>query len=316
MGNFSNDLGTLKVDGAATLVLGSGLLSFLDSSALDWPGALTLSGTLGPQTVRFGTSRTALTDVQLAKINNNGRPVALDADGYLSQSCEIAVAASGGGSVAPSGTVWVVWGSNLTVAVTAAPYHHVADLLTNGVSIGGPLNVAATNFTWEDIRVSGTLLALFAPNLTTNGVPEWWLAAYGLTNGTWESEALSDGDEDGMRAWMEYVAGTDPRYATSRLDIAEIRPHGTNWTTYLVEDDVLPGVWHTQRLLIVEGFVLDWAAVTNRRYAVYALSAADGVPALITGGLAATPPMNTYTAAAPGILKRFYRLGVTLPAPY
>ena len=83
MGSYSNQLGTLEVTGSGSIVLGSGSLSFLDSSLLNWPGSLTLEGILGPHTVRFGNSGAALTGAQLQKIRVDGQPVHLDADGYV-----------------------------------------------------------------------------------------------------------------------------------------------------------------------------------------------------------------------------------------
>ena len=52
---------SLTVTGAGTIVLGTGKLSFLDSSGLGWPGRLSLTGVLVPRTVRFGDNRAALT---------------------------------------------------------------------------------------------------------------------------------------------------------------------------------------------------------------------------------------------------------------
>ncbi len=83
MGGFSNRLGTLAVTGSGSLVLGAGSLSFLDSSALAWPGTLTLLGRLGPRAVRFGAGASALTSAQLEKISIDGSPVGIDAEGYL-----------------------------------------------------------------------------------------------------------------------------------------------------------------------------------------------------------------------------------------
>jgi trimeric autotransporter adhesin len=51
----------------------------------------------------------------------------------------------------------------------------------------------------------------FTETYTTNGTPQTWLDQYGLTND------LSDTDGDGMPAWAEYRAGTDPTDPASRL---------------------------------------------------------------------------------------------------
>lgn len=234
--------------------------------------------------------------------------------GIHNLSRDIAVSVSGSGSVSPSGTVRVLAGDSQAFAATADAYHHIRDLLTNGISIGGPTNVPSESFTWPNITESGTLLAVFEPNLTTNGVPEAWLAQHGLTNGTWEAEAMADQDEDGMAAWKEYIAGTDPRDGESKLVISAAQPYGTGWFSYVVEDDT-PGQWYTQQIMRADGCILSWAGVSNRRYQVYALPLNGGTSTLVADDLPATPPMNTYTAAAPGVERRFYRLGVTLPNP-
>ncbi len=83
MGGYTNQVGTLELTGAATLVLGSGSLSFADSSAVAWSGTLTLTGQLVQRTVRFGTSASALTGAQLKKITYEEGALGLDADGYL-----------------------------------------------------------------------------------------------------------------------------------------------------------------------------------------------------------------------------------------
>jgi fibronectin-binding autotransporter adhesin len=81
MGSFSNTLKTLSVTGNSTLALGSGTLSFANSSALTWTGNLTLTGTLGATTLYFGPG--GLTAEQLTKITIDGKRVFLDASGYL-----------------------------------------------------------------------------------------------------------------------------------------------------------------------------------------------------------------------------------------
>ncbi len=84
-GSFSNSLGTLTLSTGSsnTLAVASGncTLSFTN---LDGSGTLTVSGTLGPSTLRFGTSAAALTPEQRAQIKTaNGRKIGLDAKGYV-----------------------------------------------------------------------------------------------------------------------------------------------------------------------------------------------------------------------------------------
>jgi len=92
---FTNTVGTLSVSGSgSTLALGTGTIAFADSSAALWSGTLTLTGTLGAQSVRFGTSAAALTGAQINAITINGERAALSSNGYL--------------KLAPSGTIIIV----------------------------------------------------------------------------------------------------------------------------------------------------------------------------------------------------------------
>ncbi len=83
MGAFSNALGTLALGNNSLIDLGSGQLAFADSSSNAWTGTLTLTGTLGPQALRFGTDSTGLTGGQLQSITLDGESPGIDADGYL-----------------------------------------------------------------------------------------------------------------------------------------------------------------------------------------------------------------------------------------
>lgn len=83
MGASTNTLGTLDVAAASSLALGAGKIGFADCSAVAWTGTLTLEGNLGPQTVRFGNSSSALTLEQLRRIKIGGKSVMLTASGYL-----------------------------------------------------------------------------------------------------------------------------------------------------------------------------------------------------------------------------------------
>ena len=87
MGAVTNTVGTLTLSADSTLALGTGELAFADSRAVTWPvGAdLTLTGTLGRNTLRFGTDANALTATQLAAITYHGGRVILTSDGYLAE---------------------------------------------------------------------------------------------------------------------------------------------------------------------------------------------------------------------------------------
>lgn len=67
-----------------------------------------------------------------------------------------------------------------------------------------------------------TLTILDSQLTTTQGTPLYWLSHYGLTNAASSTEALLDGDHDGMAAWQEYLAGTDPTNALSALRLISL----------------------------------------------------------------------------------------------
>lgn len=76
--------GALRVSADSIIDLRTtGALIFADSSSQPWSGSLTLTGTLGPQSLRFGTSRDALTREQLASIVLGDADYELDSQGYL-----------------------------------------------------------------------------------------------------------------------------------------------------------------------------------------------------------------------------------------
>ena len=62
---------------------GAASIAFADSSAFAWGGTLTINGTLGPHTLRFGTDANGLTAAQIAATRYRGGKVTIDAEGYL-----------------------------------------------------------------------------------------------------------------------------------------------------------------------------------------------------------------------------------------
>jgi len=84
MGAFTNALGTLTVGtNSSSIVLGPGRLAFADSSGTAWSNTLAVAGLLGPETVRFGTSGSALSGSQISAIRINGERARLTPEGYL-----------------------------------------------------------------------------------------------------------------------------------------------------------------------------------------------------------------------------------------
>lgn len=87
-GGFSETLGTLDVNGNATIDLGSGVsaLAFADSSGVTWNPSVSLTiinFTEGVDSIRFGNSLAGLTEGQLGQISINGFGAILNSEGYL-----------------------------------------------------------------------------------------------------------------------------------------------------------------------------------------------------------------------------------------
>ncbi len=121
----------------------------------------------------------------------------------------LATRTNGSGSVTAADG-WYVAGSHAVLAASAGAYWHFAGWGgdTNGLEMTGNVITAA-------MTQARSLVAGFAVNLAPLGTPESWLAGYGLTNGTPAAEELTDTDGDGMFAWQEYVAGSDPTNSAS-----------------------------------------------------------------------------------------------------
>ncbi len=142
------------------------------------------------------------------------------------------------GSLNPGSVVEAADGDDVHFSADAAPYFHLGAIRTNGVAFTGHVEeVANTNrylFHWPDVPAGNHIIEVdFAPDLAHGNTPIWWLAAYYQTN-DFNAAAVSDTDGDGMPAWAEYLAGTDPTDPSSIFRILTIdRRGGTNhvlWT--------------------------------------------------------------------------------------
>jgi len=115
-----------------------------------------------------------------------------------------------------AGSRWERAGTIANVEAVPSNYYHFVEWTGTVTSADNPLDVFMTQ--------PHTIVAVFGENLATNGTPEWWLAAHGLTNREWNIEAMMDIDGDGMVAWEEFVADTDPTNRLSCLAIVNIKP--------------------------------------------------------------------------------------------
>jgi hypothetical protein len=118
----------------------------------------------------------------------------------------------------------------------------------------------------------------------SNGLPDWWEQQFfGHLTGT---DPNADPDHDGASDLAEFLAGTNPTNFNSALRLTAVPAAGTN------------------------GVVLEWPSVAGRYYRLLrATNLLNGFNSLVHTNLAATPPLNTVTDAAPAsAAPRFYRL--------
>jgi hypothetical protein len=191
----------------------------------------------------------------------------------------LATAASNGQVDATNG--WMSAGSSITVTAWPDVYYHFA--YWSGDVPSSETNSNPLTLTMDRSR---TIAATCAANQTTNGTPHWWLAKYALP--TNDAGAHSD-EGDGVPAWQEYVADTDPTNAASNFRITG----ATNlppWTVY-------------------------FDSSSNRTYTLsWCSNLADGTWSNVTGqesrkGVGGPDQMQD-SNASPG---QFYRLKVDLP---
>ncbi len=164
-------------------------------------------------------------------------------------------------------------GSNQTFVVAADPYYHVDGLATNGFAWTPPEATNELVWVWSNAQDNAWLDVSFAENLTpAHGIPEWWLAAHGITDHFAEAEE-DDLDGDGFFTWQEYVMDTHPRDSESflRLDSMECARDGDE---------------------VVVGYVLSWPASTGRVYDVEYLADLVGDAWLPLEGLTNLTPSS------------------------
>lgn len=125
--------------------------------------------------------------------------------------------AYGHGSVTEA-SGWYSAGTTVAVSATPDPYFYFVQW--NGAIAGALIDGAHYQYT---LNAPASVTATFSPCVVEPyGVPYWWLAANGWDN-NFHLAATADFDGDGLSAWQEWLAGTDPRDPHSRLAITQIK---------------------------------------------------------------------------------------------
>lgn len=193
----------------------------------------------------------------------------------------VSVATQGNGTVDLTGA-WLSPVSNFTATATPGLYQALT-------SWGGATNgcVMTTGQISGTVQMARAITAAFGDALATNATPVWWLNQYYPGTGNVDAAALSDSDGDGMTAWEEWGAGTDPTNAASLFKVMNV-------------------VWSNGSPTLV------WSSVSNRMYFVRYITnlltdAGYTVTSTIASGANSALPLQ-----APARMG-YYEVGITNP---
>ena len=165
------------------------------------------------------------------------------------------------GTVNPSGGDYP---SGSTVDITAMPatYFRFKNWSGDASGTGNPVTVSfhPVGYSYwhtsegfsslsHGVNTNLSVQAVFDEILTTNHpTPYWWLASYGYTQN--QENAVMNVGSNGLAVWQSYIAGLNPKDATSQLRLSVATGNGNN-------------------------VILQWNAVTGRVYTVW--SSTNGV---------------------------------------
>ena len=246
------------------------------------PGAATvipLQTTIAP--LAPGETRNAVVSIRHNDPERDGRffiPLRLH-----NLTREINVSVTGEGAVDPDGMVRLLRGEDAHFWMEADPYYEIVSVTTNG-GLAPIAGVSNAMFTWNAVVSNHALHVQFVERMAAGLVPEWWLASHGLTNQPFGVEALLDHDGDGMVAWQEYRADTDP------LDPESVE---------LIITGIVPGP---------ASVALSWLSFTNTalRYEVHQAVEPGGSYLPLATNVPATPPLNTITNLEAGLQGMYF----------
>jgi hypothetical protein len=178
--------------------------------------------------------------------------------------------------------------NTLELTQTTNTYNRSTTVETVAATIVAP---ATSQFTFSaqqrgrlervDLRVS-----LAVSDRDGDGIPDAWETAFGL-NPDDPNDAKSDTDHDGLTAYAEYRAGTDPRSEQSVFKFISVQPHQQG------------------------GILVEWSSVEAKTYTLERSTDVLTGYSAIQPSISATAPKNTYhDATATGATTYFYRLRV------
>jgi hypothetical protein len=105
---------------------------------------------------------------------------------------------------------WFAYGTQKVLNASSGDYYYFAGWsgdLASGQTNDNPLTVVMSQ--------PRMLQVAFDPFTTSNGVPHWWLAQYGLS--TNDSTAYLDPDQDEQLTWEEFIGNSNPTNRLSRF---------------------------------------------------------------------------------------------------
>ncbi|NCC49917.1 MAG: hypothetical protein EOM20_01750 [Spartobacteria bacterium] len=203
------------------------------------------------------------------------------------------------GTISPQGTISVSNGCSTGFVIQAHADYFIASVTTNGASVPGAAGLYTYTSLWENVWATGIVHATFASvsnETAAHGTPVPWLREYYTQEpdlAALLAKADEDTDGDGLTAWQECVAGTDPTNPTSVLQVTP--------------GDYTPSI----------GLVISWPAADGRLYEIhFATNLTDafsllqaGIPSIGTGLQSHTDTLHQTDAQI------FYRVQVENSSP-
>ncbi|MFH0909059.1 MAG: hypothetical protein V1929_09880 [bacterium] len=164
------------------------------------------------------------------------------------------------------------------------------DTLTNIQEYNAGTDPQVSDWPGPSFALSGRFTVYTIVDVDLDGIHDAWEVFY---FGSKEAcDPLGQGDDDGINNYQEFIAGTDPKDASSFLRMVQYQhaPSGN-------------------------GVVLSWATASNKLYIIErTTNLMAGFQTTVASAIPATPPWNTYTDATVTATGPYlYRIRVNYP---